>query len=129
MNNKNCCNTEINHILYLMPPAIEVTKIEHKFKDAPKIIFSVEGGAMIKGVIEKKIKYKDINNNDNEIVEDIPFEDKISCCDTSPENYTIKSIEISELCRKLSGIDTMRGRTVFGTLLEKVSVKVSFSKL
>lgn len=126
--NNNCCNTEINHILYLIPPAIEVTKIEHNFKTSPKFSFSFDRGTIIKGVIEKKIKYKDINNNENVIVEDIPFEDKICCSGTNIINYTIESIEISELCRKLSGIDTIGGRTVFRTILEKISVKVSFSK-
>ncbi|GAA0178715.1 hypothetical protein SH2C18_17180 [Clostridium sediminicola] len=131
MNNKNCCKTEINHILYLTPPAIEITNIEHKFKTKPKIIFSTDKDkeTIIKGIIEKKIKYKDFNNNDKEIVDDIPFEDKISCCYTDTKKYTIDSIEISELCRKLSGTDTIGGRTVFGTLLEKISVKIAFSKL
>lgn len=123
-NSKDCCKTEINHILCLSPAAKEISEVKHKFKSLPKVISSNDGITIISGIIEKRVKYIDIYNNQNEIIEEIPFEDKIKCCNINPENDKLEYIEITELCRKLSGIEKIEGKTVYSALLEKVAVKI-----
>jgi hypothetical protein len=124
-----CSDIVINHILYLESPAQMIMSVKHIFKGPIEINKIDDNRLIISGKVEKTIKYIDIENKTNEIIEEIAFKDEIKCCEIKSKDIKIKSKDIFELCRKLSGKEIIQGKTYYKSLIEKIAISFEYNLL
>jgi DNA replicative helicase MCM subunit Mcm2 (Cdc46/Mcm family) len=124
-----CSDIVINHILYLDPPAQMIMDVKHIFKGPIEVTKKKDNRIVITGIVEKTIKYIDNENNTNEIIEEIAFKDEIKCCEMKSKDIEIKSKDIFELCRKLSGKEIVEGKILYKSLIEKIAISFEYNLL
>ena len=124
-----CSDIVINHILYLEPPTQMIMSVKHIFKGPNKVNKMENNILMISGKVEKTIKYIDFENKINEIIEEIAFKDEIKCCEIKSKDIEIKSKDIFELCRKLSGKEIIQDKIFYKSLIEKIAISFEYNLL